>query len=833
MKDDEQTREQLIAELTKLRSQNAALNKSVTGDISAELAAEEGKNRVQSWQEGINRILGLVLEAVPFDEKLKCITDGVVETFGADFCRIWIIGKGDLCSAGCMHAEAWEGPHVCQYRDKCLCLKASSGRYTHIDGKVHRRVPFGAYKIGRIASGEEIRFLTNDVRHDPRVHDQDQEWAKSLGLAAFAGYRLRPTGGETLGVLALFAKFEISPEMDATLEGLSRAVSLVIQKDIAERALIESEEKLIRIQKAIESSSDAIGMANPQGSHFYQNKAFLDLFGYSIAELNKPLAPVVTYADPEVGREVFATIMQGAPWVGETIMMAKSGRQFPVFLRADAVKDDHGAIIGLIGIHTDITERKSAEEKLNNQMSLISTLLDTIPSPIFYKDTTGKYLGCNRAFEEIMGKSREEVVGKDIYELYPPEITDLYAEKDRELYEHPGSQIYEGKFNTADGKVRDVIISKATYTDAGKNIAGVVGIFIDITERKQAEQRLSEEVALKNFLLDLFKKASALTDKDLYDYVLDYVVQITGSAIGFFHLVSDDQLNVILTVWNTEALRNCTAAYATHYPLEQAGNWVDCVRLRRPVVYNDFPSSPNRKGLPEGHTPVSRFMSVPVVEGDKVRIIFGVGNKSAEYHELDAIRIEVVASYLQRIMAQRRAEEEIRTLSITDQLTGLHNRRGFITFADQQLKLSDRTKRVMLLFFTDLDGMKWINDTFGHEEGDRALMDVAAILKETFRSVDIIARMGGDEFAILAIDSTEANSEIFSTRLQERIDAHNQQENRSYCISLSVGCACYNPENSCSLDELIVRADKLMYEHKRIKENPVFHLRVIRNGETL
>jgi two-component system, sensor histidine kinase and response regulator len=342
-----------------------------------------------SWQKGINRILGLVLEPVPFDEKLKRITDGVVETFGADFCRIWIIGKGDLCSTGCMHAEGLEGPLVCRYRDKCLHLKASSGRHTHIDGKAHRRIPFDAYKIGRVASGKETRFLTNDVQRDPNVHDQDHEWAKSIGLVAFAGYRLGPPDGETLGVLALFAKVAISPDMDAILEGLSRAISLAIQQDIAERALAE---------------------------------------------------------------------------------------------------------------------------KFNNQMSFISTLLDTIPSPIFYKDVSGKYLGCNRAYEEIIGKSREEVVGKDIYDLYPPEIAYLYAEKDRELYENPGKQSYDGKFNAADGKVRDVIITKATYTDTSKNVAGVVGIFIDITERKRAEEALRESEERYRIIMESVKLGIALID---------------------------------------------------------------------------------------------------------------------------------------------------------------------------------------------------------------------------------------------------------------------------------------------------------------------------------
>ncbi len=169
------------------------------------------------------------------------------------------------------------------------------------------------------------------------------------------------------------------------------------------------------------------------------------------------------------------------------------------------------------------------------------------------------------------------------------------------------------------------------------------------------------------------------------------------------------------------------------------------------------------------------------------------------------------------ITDRKQMEEQIFAISMTDQLTGLHNRRGFLTLAEQHLKLSSRTKMGMLLFFADLDGMKWINDTLGHEEGDKALIDVSVMLKETFRASDIIARVGGDEFAILTIDTTGISPEIIMTRLQDQIDKHDSEKGRYYKISMSMGTAYYDPDNPCSLDELMSRADKLMYDQKRSK----------------
>jgi diguanylate cyclase (GGDEF)-like protein/PAS domain S-box-containing protein len=166
----------------------------------------------------------------------------------------------------------------------------------------------------------------------------------------------------------------------------------------------------------------------------------------------------------------------------------------------------------------------------------------------------------------------------------------------------------------------------------------------------------------------------------------------------------------------------------------------------------------------------------------------------------------------------KRMQEEIHSLSMRDQLTGLHNRRGFLALSQHQLKFSDRHKRDMLLFFADIDGMKWINDTMGHEVGDKALIDVAVILKETFRTSDIIARIGGDEFAILAMHTSEISPEMIMARLQHQIDAHNRDGDHRYEISISMGAAYYYHENPCSLDELMIRADKLMYAQKKSKD---------------
>ncbi|MEG5028964.1 diguanylate cyclase [Microcoleus sp. AT8-B1] len=168
------------------------------------------------------------------------------------------------------------------------------------------------------------------------------------------------------------------------------------------------------------------------------------------------------------------------------------------------------------------------------------------------------------------------------------------------------------------------------------------------------------------------------------------------------------------------------------------------------------------------------------------------------------------------IQERLRAEAEVRQLSVTDELTGLYNRRGFFLLAEQQLKIARRTQTSYFILFADLDGLKKINDTLGHEMGDRVIVDAAQILKQTFREADIVARLGGDEFALFIPNFSGDSSTNFHARLQDNIDRFNQQSERAY-ISISLGVQFGDLNNEVLLEQLLAKADKLMYEHKRTK----------------
>jgi two-component system, cell cycle response regulator len=163
--------------------------------------------------------------------------------------------------------------------------------------------------------------------------------------------------------------------------------------------------------------------------------------------------------------------------------------------------------------------------------------------------------------------------------------------------------------------------------------------------------------------------------------------------------------------------------------------------------------------------------------------------------------------------------ERIRTMSFTDELTGLYNRRGFFTLIEHLLKMAKRQDKGLFMLYSDLDNLKVINDTWGHRVGDMALIDIAQILKENFRESDIIARIGGDEFVVMPVGTDGDDMTAILVRLQNAIDIHNLQNTRDYAISVSTGISYYDPKFPVSVDKLLAQADTSMYEQKRNRKN--------------
>jgi diguanylate cyclase (GGDEF)-like protein len=245
-------------------------------------------------------------------------------------------------------------------------------------------------------------------------------------------------------------------------------------------------------------------------------------------------------------------------------------------------------------------------------------------------------------------------------------------------------------------------------------------------------------------------------------------------------------------------------------------NWI--IEKRKPILTNVPSLDPRYTGMPGWHLPVHHFLAVPAFMSGLIVGLIVLANPHEPYVDRDLKAVERLATLYAIAIQRARAENELRDLSLVDDLTKLYNRRGFMTLAEQQLKVAHRTNKEMALFYADLDDLKRINDTFGHDEGDAALVEASAMLRNAFRDSDILARFGGDEFVVLAIDVPEGKAASLSRRLREQFVARNARSGQDYMLSFSLGVVRYDPEESVTVAELLTRADRLMYMDKSSKK---------------
>ncbi len=279
-------------------------------------------------------------------------------------------------------------------------------------------------------------------------------------------------------------------------------------RDITERK--QMEKKLIHIMKAVESTSDAIGISDALGHHFYQNKAFSDLYEYATAEeLELAGGGAATVKNPEVAEEMFDKIMHGKSWVGELELVTKSGRVFTGFERADAIKDNQGNIVGLIGIIRDISEQKKAEEALLYFQMAVEGSTDAIGM----STPEGRHYYQNEAYTKMFGLSVSEVDGVS----GPPSTVYADEKEGKKIFDIIiNGDSFEGevKMLDKDRKEKDIYLRAYSIKTKEGKVVGLVGLHNDITDRKRVEIKIVESEKLIRNILDTVDEGFISVDRD-------------------------------------------------------------------------------------------------------------------------------------------------------------------------------------------------------------------------------------------------------------------------------------------------------------------------------
>ena len=203
----------------------------------------------------------------------------------------------------------------------------------------------------------------------------------------------------------------------------------------------------------------------------------------------------------------------------------RDGRVFERYSKPQRLE---GLVVGRAWSFRDVTDRRQAEERVKEQRRLLDAILDSIPAPVFYKDTQGKYLGCNRAFLDFLGLSKTQVIGKAVFEVMSPEVAETFYQADQNLFQERGAQVYETRIPYADGRIHDVIFHKAIFSDKEGVDAGIVGVIIDVTERKGAEESLRESEERYRTAIEQSNDGIALVKGNLHIFVNQKMAEIFG-----------------------------------------------------------------------------------------------------------------------------------------------------------------------------------------------------------------------------------------------------------------------------------------------------------------
>ena len=414
----------------------------------------------------------------------------------------------------------------------------------------------------------------------------------------------------------------------------------------------EAEKGLLLMQHSVTNSQNAIFWVEPDGKISYTNPSGNDLLGYS-PDMSKDI--FIYDIDPNIPAEgwdeFYLSIKQPGNRTIETQLKRFDDKIIPVEINVSYLKYEEKEYLLVFAL--DISERKEFEREIEEARQYLELVVESSPLPITANDPQGNITKWNPAAENLFGWSETEVLGK-----FPP----IIPPENRNIFNETMESVLQGKRVI----LEDMAVLRKNNSPVPCNIAigllrgseqepiGVVAIFTDITERKREKELMQARLDLTS----IHEQASL---DDFLTTALDFAENLTSSTVSFFHFVDPDQQSLTLQAWSTNTVKAMCKAdgKGQHYPIKQAGVWVDCVRLQKPVIHNDYESLPKKKGLPPGHAPLIRELTVPILRNDKVVAIIGVGNKPQDYTDQDITVLQEFLSHILALVDRKNAEEEL------------------------------------------------------------------------------------------------------------------------------------------------------------------------------
>jgi PAS domain S-box-containing protein len=294
----------------------------------------------------------------------------------------------------------------------------------------------------------------------------------------------------------------------------------------------------------------------------------------------------------------------------------------------------------------DVSERKRLQNQMRSTHALTQHFIDQLPGVAFIKDSELRLMLVNQKLGTVLGVEPESLIGKTAEDIFPADFAKSITEMDREVLAQGGGRTYPEVFKGRHSEASMFVLED----DEGQRFLG--GLSLDVTDRYRANERTRA-------MLQLNELDGGLSERQFLTAGLELAQSLTQSVIGFLHFVNEDQETLELVTWTAGALQTCSVAYDSHYPVSQAGIWADCLRQHQPVIFNDYASYPAKHGLPEGHTPMTRLMSVPIMEGGRACVLMGVGNKSEDYDQHDVETLLLMGNAMWRIVSRARAEKAL------------------------------------------------------------------------------------------------------------------------------------------------------------------------------